>query len=124
MVPEKVPDTSVLKNAAEKIKDSSKEIVKGINKNGIYNDTEYHTLKGNAVKSPRPIDEQHALDNSFRLDANTKRRIAVSHGQFVVIDETSPGLYHGHVREWNQLRDEMKAVLRKADLVTKKGKIK
>jgi hypothetical protein len=41
----------------------------------------------------------------------------------VVLDETTPGVFHGHVRSWEQLRPEMQNALRKAGLVDRRGKI-
>lgn len=38
--------------------------------------------------------------------------------------QTREGLYQGHVHEWEDLSQQMQSILRKADLVTKKGKIK
>jgi hypothetical protein len=41
------------------------------------------------------------------------------------LDETHPGagIFHGHVRSWNQLSQEMKNALYESGLTTKKGKI-
>lgn len=90
--------------------------------NGTYEKAPYHN-NGNAVKSAAPIDGQSALDNSLSLGTKTNRRIGISEGQFVVLDQTPPGIYHGHVRSWNELSSVMKNVLRKAGLVKKSGKI-
>ncbi|XCY73259.1 hypothetical protein QLG25_22260 [Pseudomonas sp. CBR-F] len=40
-----------------------------------------------------------------------------------MIDRTSEGLYHGHVRRWSELRQEMKNALIKANKTDRKGKI-
>lgn len=89
---------------------------------GIFENTPYHTT-GNPIKSAVPINGQAALNNSFQLSPTSSRRIGISEGQFVVLDQTSPGLYHGHVRAWDELTQEMKNVLIRAGLVTRKGKI-
>ncbi len=68
-------------------------------------------MKGNSVKSAAPTNEQSALDNSFSIGNNTTRRIGVSNGEFVVFDETSSGVFHGHVRQWSELTQRMKNVL-------------
>jgi hypothetical protein len=91
--------------------------------NGLYEDTPYHGDTGNSVKSKAPTNGQDALDNSLSIGENTDRRISISNDEFVVLDKTSDGLYHGHVRTWDELAQQMQAVLRKAGLVTKKGKI-
>ncbi|MNF00363.1 hypothetical protein D3C80_1991820 [compost metagenome] len=37
------------------------------------------------------------------IGPNTDRRIGISKGEFVVLDKTRDGLYHGHVRSWSEL---------------------
>ena len=91
--------------------------------NGTYEDAPYHTT-GNSVKSPRPINGQAALDNSIQISPNAPRRIGVSNGQFVVLDQTSVGIFHGHVRTWNELTNKMQSVLYKWGVVTKNGKFR
>jgi len=92
-------------------------------KNGKYKDAPYHTKNGNAIKSPRPKNGQKALDNSFPIKETSKRRIGISEGEFVVLDETSPGLYHGHVRTWQELKDTIQNILIDNGLVRDNGKI-
>lgn len=79
--------------------------------------------RGNA--NPEPTNPQKALDNSIKLPGNTTRRVSVDKetGEFVVFDEHLPGKFHGHTRAWGELDQTMQAVLRKAGLVNKKGKI-
>lgn len=91
--------------------------------NGVYQDAPYHGKQNSGRKNKAPIDGQAALDNSIPLGPNTDRRIGISNGEFVVLDKTSDGLYHGHVRSWDELTPKMQAVLRKAGLVDKKGNI-
>ncbi|OJG90995.1 hypothetical protein RV15_GL000991 [Enterococcus silesiacus] len=91
--------------------------------NGVYKDADYHTGKGNSVKSKKPKNGQDALDNSLPLKDTTKRRISLSDDEFVVIDSSGDGTFHGHVRTWDELSPKMKAILQKAGLVNKKGKI-
>ena len=90
--------------------------------NGTYKKASYHN-KGNAKKSAAPVDGQKALDNSIQVSNNSPRRIGVSQGEFVVLDQTSPGVYHGHVRSWNQLETGMKNALVKGGLANRHGKI-
>lgn len=80
--------------------------------------------KGNTVKSAAPKNGQAALDNSVSVGSNTTRRIGISNNQFVVLDETSTGVFHGHVRSWNDLTQKMQNALKNANKVTKRGKIK
>jgi len=43
--------------------------------------------------------------------------------QFVVLDQTSPGVYHGHVRLWKELGQDMKNALIRGGYVNVRGKI-
>ncbi|MBQ3599583.1 MAG: hypothetical protein II992_00055, partial [Lachnospiraceae bacterium] len=95
----------------------------GSGSNGIYEKADYHGNKNNAVKNKAPNKGQDALDNSVAIGSNTTRRVGISDGEIVVFDETTSGNFHGHVRSWNELSETMKAVLRKAGMVNKKGKI-
>ncbi|MFD8384815.1 putative T7SS-secreted protein [Streptomyces sp. NPDC059679] len=74
-----------------------------------------------------PLDPQGTLEKSILFNPNTSRRISANYetGQFAIFDEThnGTGIYHGHVRTWDELNDKMQAALRKAGLVTAKGKI-
>nr|WP_294490768.1 polymorphic toxin-type HINT domain-containing protein [uncultured Anaerosporobacter sp.] len=91
--------------------------------NGNYEKADYHGDKNNTVKNKAPNKGQEALDNSIEIGPNTTRRVGISDGEIVVFDETTSGIFHGHVRSWNELTETMKAVLRKAGMVNKKGKI-
>jgi hypothetical protein len=72
---------------------------------GKYEDAPYHHKNSVGVKSVAPDNGQDALNRSIAsTNQNSKRRYGVSQsGQYVVFDETSPGLYHGHVVDWNEL---------------------
>jgi hypothetical protein len=90
---------------------------------GRYEDVGYHKNHHSGQKSPRPLDGQAALDRSFPIDKGSDNRIGISNNQFVALNKTSEGVYHGHVRSWNELSDTMQAILRRQGLVSKKGKI-
>lgn len=92
--------------------------------NGKFENADYHGKTNNSVKNKAPNDGQKALDNSISIGPNTDRRIGISDGEFVVLDKTSDGLYHGHVRSWGELDQKMQSIFRKAGLVDKKGNIK
>ncbi len=72
---------------------------------GKYEDASYHHKNSTGIKSISPTNGQNALNHSIASpNQNSKRRYGVSQsGQYVVFDETSPRLYHGHVIEWNEL---------------------
>jgi filamentous hemagglutinin len=89
---------------------------------GRYEDVGYHKNHQSGRKSPRPIDGQTALDNSFEIPGKERTRIGFSQGQFVVLNETVEGVYHGHVRTWGELRVFMQNILRDQGIVTKAGK--
>ncbi|MGW7688543.1 hypothetical protein ACWGMA_06580 [Streptomyces asiaticus] len=84
------------------------------------------TQRGNAA--PEPSNPQSTLESSINFNPNTTRRVGVDKEaeEFAVFDEThnGTGIYHGHVRKWNELSQQMQSALRKAGLVTAKGKIK
>ena len=69
---------------------------------------------------------QEALENSFIIKDSSTRRIGVdkSTGEIVIFDETYPssGIYHGHVRKWNDLNQEMKNKLITEGLFKSNGK--
>ena len=90
--------------------------------NGKYEKAPYHN-QGNSVKSAAPIDGQSGLNNSVLISNNSFRRVGVSNGQIIVFDETSTGIYHGHVRSWQELTQPMKNALIKNGLVNRHGKI-
>ena len=77
-----------------------------------YEKADYHGVVDNPVKSKAPKNGQNALDNSFIIKDSSTRRIGVdkSTGEIVIFDETYPslGIYHGHVRKWDDLNQEMK----------------
>lgn len=82
----------------------------------------YHGKNNNSIKNKAPNNGQAALDNSVSLNAETTpRRIGVSDGEIVVLDQTTEGVFHGHVRSWGELTPKMCSVLQKAGLVDKKG---
>lgn len=81
------------------------------------------TNKGNVSAAPR--NGQNALDNSVQVKETSPRRIGVDYEtrEFVVFDQPSPGKFHGHVRTWQQLTQEMRNALVKTGLVSPNGKI-
>jgi hypothetical protein len=74
---------------------------------------------------PEPNNGQAALNNSVSIGPNTNRRIGIdtTSDEIVVIDDTNDGMYHGHVRTWNQLTQEMKTVLLQDGFISKTGRI-
>ncbi len=75
---------------------------------------------------PEPKNGQAALNNSVSVkDVTTNRRIGIdpSTGEIVVLDDTNIGQYHGHVRTWDQLSQQMKNALVDDGLIDKRGRI-
>ena len=89
---------------------------------GQYEKAPYHN-KGNSVKSAAPTNGQEALNRSVPIKSTTSRRVSVDGNNFVVFDETSPGIFHGHTRSWSELTQTMKNALIKSGLANSKGKI-
>src|SRR5262249_464701 len=83
------------------------------------------TARGNISAAPR--NGQNALDASVEIKDSSPRRVGIDYqtGEVVVFDETHPGsgIFHGHVRSWNELTQEMKNALVKSGFTTAKGKI-
>jgi len=75
--------------------------------------------------NPAPRNGQAALNNSIQVKSTSTRRVGVDHqtGQFNVFDETSTGVFHGHVRSWNELTIDMQNALKRANLVDSRGNI-
>ncbi|MEJ2454152.1 MAG: hypothetical protein P8103_08365 [Candidatus Thiodiazotropha sp.] len=88
-----------------------------------YQAAPYHGKVDNTVKSRAPTNGQNALDTSVRVKSTSPRRIGIDYqaGEFTVFDQTSNGLFHGHVRSWKDLTPQMQNALRKAGMVDKKG---
>jgi filamentous hemagglutinin len=88
-----------------------------------YKAADYHTARGNTVKSAAPTNGQDALDFSMRIGENTPRRVAFDRasGEIVIFDQTSAGVYHGHVRTWDQLNQQMRNVLIESGDFTRRG---
>ncbi|MDR7130079.1 RHS repeat-associated protein [Algoriphagus sp. 4150] len=95
---------------------------------GIYDDSTYlkHGSEKVGSSSSRPVDGQKALDNSFLLNKKREgfsRRIAVEEDHFVILDEHSPGQFHGHQRNWDELLQPEKNALIREGVVNNRGKI-
>ena len=77
------------------------------------------------VKSAVSTDGLAALRTSFRLSENTSRRIGfdAASKQFVVLDRTREGLWHGHVRTWDELNQAMRSALVRHGATTVRGRI-
>lgn len=96
-----------------------------------YRDANYHGRLAQAgprgVKSPAPRDGAAALRNSFRISGSAPRRIGVdvANREFVVLDRTAKGqnLWHGHVRSWDGLTQQMRNVLIRNRITNARGKI-
>jgi hypothetical protein len=48
-----------------------------------------------------------------QIKSTSPRRLGYSEGQLVVLDQTSPGVFHGHVRTYSELTNNMKAIARR-----------
>ncbi|VVM70599.1 hypothetical protein PS662_01780 [Pseudomonas fluorescens] len=85
----------------------------------------YHGKTDTPVKSKGPENGQEALDNSVQVKPTSERRIGIDSktNEFVVFDHTGGDDYHGHVRAWNKLHQDMKNALIKAKITDTKGNI-
>ncbi|MBA2368776.1 MAG: pre-toxin TG domain-containing protein [Candidatus Protochlamydia sp.] len=94
----------------------------------VYEPAPYHGKANQGLKSRGPTNGQAALENSVQVKPTSPRRVSVDKesGEFVVFDrhEAFPhDKFHGHVREWNDLGQDMQNALIKSNQVTGKGKI-
>ncbi|MDM8348119.1 S-type pyocin domain-containing protein [Pseudomonas sp. sp1636] len=85
----------------------------------------YHGKTDNAVKSKGPANGQETLDNSVQVKPTSPRRVGIDPktNEIVVFDRTGGDVYHGHVRPWEKLHQDMKNVLIKAGKTDSKGNI-
>jgi hypothetical protein len=85
----------------------------------------YHGKTDTPVKSKGPANGQDALDNSVQVKPTSPRRIGVDPDtqEIVVFDRTGGDVYHGHVRPWDKLHQDMKNALIKAGKTDHKGNI-
>ena len=85
----------------------------------------YHGKADTPVKSKGPANGQEALENSVQVKPTSPRRIGVDPAteEFVVFDRTGGDVYHGHVRPWDKLHQDMKNALIKTKKVDNKGNI-
>lgn len=61
---------------------------------------------------------------SVQVKPTAPRRVAyeADSGEFVVLDQTQAGQWHGHVRTWEELTPEMQRALIDQGVVDRKGK--
>ncbi|MEO7659497.1 MAG: hypothetical protein ABIV48_07770, partial [Pyrinomonadaceae bacterium] len=80
--------------------------------------------RGNAAAAP--TNGQSTLNSSTQVRSTSPRRVGVdpSTREFVVFDQTVRGVFHGHVRSWDGLTQQMRNALVKSGQVNRRGKIK
>jgi hypothetical protein len=85
----------------------------------------YHGRMDKGLKSRGPMNGQAALESSLQVKASSPRRVGIDYdsGEFVVFDQTTSGVFHGHVRAWKELTPEMQTILVEAGRVSRRGKI-
>jgi hypothetical protein len=90
-----------------------------------YEKSDKHGKVKRGRSSAAPTDGQTALDNSTQVKDTSPRRVGVdkANGEIVVLDQTSEGVFHGHVREWGELTSEMQNALKEAGLTDARGNI-
>lgn len=106
--------------------------------NRTYEPSDKHAAKGRVVAGrtvqKAPTNGQAALDGSVIFSEHTSRRVGVDSetGEFVVFDRTGNkvvnkkvvgGVYHGHVRTWDELEPEMQNALEQEGFVDSRGRI-
>ena len=73
--------------------------------------------------SRAPTNGQSALDQSVQVKTTSPRRVGAdrANGEIVVLDQTSKGKFHGHVRTWDQLTDQQRNALIQGGFTDKRG---
>ena len=91
----------------------------------VFEPSPKHTSRNRGNISRGPTNGQASLNRSVQVKKTSTRRVGVDqiNDEIVVFDETTPGVFHGHVRTWDQLRPEMQNALRKAGYVDRRGRI-
>ena len=91
---------------------------------GEYVPSPKHHPNARGGVSPAPTNGQAALDLSTQVKSTSPRRVAYepSWGEFVVLDQTSDGIFHGHVRPWNDLTTDMQNALVDQGVVNRRGR--
>jgi hypothetical protein len=85
----------------------------------LFEGAPYHGRANKGLKSRGPTNGQEALENSVQVKPTSERRIGVdsNNKEFVVFDQTTDNVFHGHVREWKDLHPDMQNALIQADKV-------
>ncbi|SEB59461.1 hypothetical protein SAMN04489844_0627 [Nocardioides exalbidus] len=84
-----------------------------------------HGSRPNGRAAAGPRNGQQALEDSVAVNPSTTTRRVAYDGkteEFVVFDETTPGVFHGHVRSWGELSHAMQRALVEAGVVDRKGR--
>jgi hypothetical protein len=93
----------------------------------IYEASPKHLSIARGDVGAAPTNGQAALNNALQISPNSPRMVGVdpSTGEYVVFDETYPGkgIYHGHVREWSELTQEMRTILFQFGATDSRGRI-
>jgi len=83
-----------------------------------YNEAPYHHQQSSGAKSKAPTNGQQALDNSVPYGERGNRvSVDKANDEYIVLMKDSPGNYHGHVRNWEQLEPSMQKALSDKGLV-------
>jgi hypothetical protein len=106
--------------------------------NRRYESSPKHGGKSRSVGGKRvakePADGAAALEFSFQISSGSPRRVGVDvkNNEIVILDRTGNlvsgkrvvgGVYHGHVRSWEELDREMRKVLLEHHVVDSRGRI-
>jgi hypothetical protein len=91
---------------------------------GRYQDKGKHHENSPSGIGKAPSDGQRALNRSVQVKDTSPRRVAYDKesGEFVVLDKDGEGSWHGHVREWDEMPQDMKNALIDAGVVDRKGR--
>jgi superfamily II DNA or RNA helicase len=96
-----------------------------------YDDADYHHQNSRNGKSPAPTNGKKILEEfSFPLGGKSKRRLGFDPetNEITVFDQTrhdpntNTNTFHGHVKSWKELPDDMKKAFQDAGIFNHRGK--
>jgi hypothetical protein len=96
-----------------------------LSKDARFEPSPKHAGQARGRASAGPRNGQDALEDSIAVNpATTTRRISYDPraNEFVALDETVEGVFHGHVRSWGELKHSMQRALIDAGVVDRRGR--
>jgi hypothetical protein len=75
------------------------------------------------VQLPRMAKLLLIIRRKYKIPLQEEVGVDAANSEIVVLDQTSEGEFHGHVRTWDELTSQMQNALKEAGLTTSNGAI-